>query len=56
MITDEDPLRGLFSTRISVSLTHYMYVQNSDGGAKTPISGKRALVGIRGGRVGCDPI
>ena len=39
MITDEDPL---CSTRISVSLTHYTFLKNGDGGASTPISGERA--------------
>ena len=35
------PFGGCCSTRISVSLKHYTFLQKKDGTAKTPISGKR---------------
>ena len=31
MITNEDPLLGCFSTRISVSLSHYTFLKKADG-------------------------
>ena len=36
MPTDEDPLGGYVSTRISVSPTHYTFLKKGDGGANTP--------------------
>jgi len=40
MITDEDPLRGLFFYQ-DLGFSHYTFLKKGDEGANTPISGLR---------------